>query len=106
MIVFEVVSALNKKIRLTDVQLFHLLIHHNELSNQTERMKETLTDPDLVLYDRKEGNFHYYKHYIDTPVTEKYMLVIAKHLNKGGFIITAFFTRKVKKVEIVWSKKQ
>lgn len=83
-----------------------MILQHDELTNQIGRMKKALTNPDFVLYDKKEDNFHYYRYYVDTPVTEKYMLVIVKHLNKEGFIITAFFTRKVKKVEIVWSRRQ
>jgi hypothetical protein len=30
-------------------------------------------------------------------VTEKYLLMVAKHLNDAGFIITAFFVSKIKK---------
>jgi hypothetical protein len=32
------------------------------------------------------------------------MLVVTKILNKEGFIITAFFTDKIKKGEIIWKK--
>lgn len=105
MVIFEVVSVLRKKIKLTEIQWTHILLQHGEIHDQLDKVKETIIDPDFVLFDEEEDNFQYYKFYDITPVTAKYMLVIVKHLNTEGFIITTFFTRKVKKVEVVWSKK-
>jgi len=42
---------------------------------------------------------------VETPVTEKYLLVAIKTLNREGFIVTAFFTDRVKKGGFVWKKK-
>ena len=63
---------------------------------QEEKIKPTLQDPDLVLYSSGDDNYQYYKFFPKTPVEEKHLLVVAKHMNDEGFIITAFFVRKVK----------
>jgi len=47
----------------------------------------------------------FYKLYEKTPVTEKYLLVVIKTVNREGFIVTAFFTDRVKKGGVVWKKK-
>ncbi|MGC8896310.1 MAG: hypothetical protein ACP5LB_06075 [Candidatus Bathyarchaeia archaeon] len=47
----------------------------------------------------------FYKLYKKTPVTEKYLTVVIKPLNREGFIVTAFFTDRVKKSDLVWRKK-
>ncbi|MEW6416890.1 MAG: PBECR2 nuclease fold domain-containing protein [Nitrospirota bacterium] len=97
MLIFEVLSKLNKKIRLTEIQWAHIESKHKELKNQIQKMIATLENPDFVYYSPTEENFHYYKRFEETPVTEKYLLMVAKHLNDDGFIITAFFVSKIKK---------
>ena len=107
MVIFEINSKLEKKIRLTEVQWAHIRIKHSELDNQLSKMIETLKEPDLVCYSSDEENYQYYKYFAKTPVNEKYLLVIVKHLNKEGFVITAFFVGKIKKEfkEVVYGEK-
>jgi len=97
MIIFEVISKLDKKVRLTEIQWAHIELKHKELRNQIQKMKATLENPDIIYYSQIEENYHYYKYFKETPVTEKYILLIVKHLNDEGFIITAFFVGKIKK---------
>jgi len=56
----------------------------------------TLQDPDFVLYSKDDDNYQYHKFFSETPVTEKHLLVVVKHLDDEGFVITAFFLRKIK----------
>jgi hypothetical protein len=46
----------------------------------------------------------FYKLYPHSPVSEKYMLVIVEVTDAEGFIVTAFFTDKVKKGGLLWKK--
>jgi UDP-2,3-diacylglucosamine pyrophosphatase LpxH len=39
-------------------------------------MVDTLQKPDYVYYSPGEENFHYFKFFKETPVTEKYLLLI------------------------------
>lgn len=91
MVIFETISNLSKRIRLINVQWVHIIHKHRELDSQLQKMIHTLQDPDVVYYCPREENYQYYKYFEQTPVTEKYLLLVVKHLNDEGFIITAFF---------------
>ena len=56
----------------------------------------TLQQPDFVLYSYQDDNFQYYKYFKETPVSEKYLLTIVRHLNVEGFVITSFWVEKIK----------
>jgi len=107
MVVFEVISKIGKKIRLTEVQWAHMSSKHPELVNQIDKMIATLQKPDYVYHSPEEENFHYLKFFRQTPITEKYLLLIIKHLNGEGFIITGFFVSKIrtKNKVLIWKRK-
>ena len=46
----------------------------------------------------------FYKFYDKSPVTQKYMLVAVEVLDGEGFIVTVFFTDKIKKGDLIWKK--
>ena len=95
--IFEVSCKLERKIRLTDIQWVHIKAKHSEVSSEISKITETLQKPDFILYCMDDDNYQYYKFYQQTPVTQKHMLVIVKILNGDGFVITAFFVRRVRK---------
>ena len=97
MIIFTVKSILDKKVRLTHTQWNHTIFRHMELQGQEEKVKQTLQQLQIVFYSASDDNYHYYRLYSTTPVTKKYLLLIVKHLNGEGFIITAFFLREIRK---------
>jgi len=104
MIVFEIFDKFNKKIILTQIRLGHIL-KKVEMKDEIEKIKETLVSPDEVRKSlQNDFIWIYYKHYSATPVTEKYMLVVVKILNKEGYLLTAFYTDRIKNGEIVWKK--
>lgn len=94
--IFEIQSPLNKKLRLTKIQWEHITLKHKELKNQQSKLIDALQDPDFVLYSQNDDNYQYHKWFSKTPVSEKHLLVVVKHLNGEGFVITAFFLSKVK----------
>lgn len=96
MVAFEVVSKHKKKIRLTEVQWAHISLRHPELENQIDKMILTLKKPDFIYYSPQEENYHYYKFFDKTPLTNKYLLLIIKYMNGEGFVITTFFISKIK----------
>jgi len=102
--VLEVSSKLGKVIRLDEDRWKHVL-EHPEMKNQIYRIKETLIDPDEVREtSRSSSVWLFYKFYPHSPVSEKYLLVIVEVLDGEGFIVTAFFTDKVKKGGLIWKK--
>jgi hypothetical protein len=96
MVIFALRSKLGKRVRLTQVQWEHITTRHRELRRQRTRIKRTLQDPDFVLYSQSDDNYQYYKFFPRTPVTEKHLLVVVKHLNDEGFVLTAFFLRRIR----------
>ena len=99
-VLFTATSVLGKHIRLTATQWRHIR-KRQELHGQLDRMRETLREPDAVYYVPSEESYHYYRFYPRTPVSSKYMLVITKHLDSEGFIITCFYARRISKPEKV-----
>ena len=94
----------NRSIRLTSERKAHIE-KHPEMKNQMDKIKETIQNPDFIRCSAfDESVLLFYKPYAETPVGEKYLLVAVKILNSHGFIITAFFTDKLKKGEHVWPK--
>ena len=96
----------NRQIRLTDERLEHIEVDHPEMSGQIDRIQETLLNPDIIVRSRTDPDVElFYRHYKRTPVTEKYLCVVVKVLTDDIFIITAYFTDKVKRGEILWKRK-
>lgn len=96
MVIFEIRSCLNKKVRLTRTQWDHTVFRNRELRGQKEKIIQTIQHPEIVLYSQTDDNYQYYRYYSNNPVCGKYLLAIVKHLNDEGFVITAFFLRKIK----------
>jgi hypothetical protein len=99
-VIFSVHSVLGRRIRLTDTQWRHIR-KRRELHGQLDNLRETLSSPESVFYVPYEDTYHYYRLYPQTLVGSKYMLVIVKHLNGEGFVITCFYARKISKPEEV-----
>jgi hypothetical protein len=102
----EIAKSVNGvPIRLTDERWMHVVENHCELAGHYHEVLETVANPDLVIkgfegellaLKKKEG--------------KKYMIVAYKEVGRGdGFIITAFFSSKVKKLlrrEILWKREE
>lgn len=95
-----------RQIRLTSERQEHIETDHPEMFGQLGRIQDTLMNPDVVIRSRTDPSVELFHRYYDiTPVTEKYLCVVVKVLNDDLFIITAYFTDKIKRGEIVWKKK-
>jgi len=96
----------NRWIRLTDERQEHIEVDHPEMSGQIDKIQETLLNPDIIVRSRTDPDVElFYRHYDITPVTEKYLCVVVKVLSDDVFIITAYFTDKIKRGEILWKRK-
>ncbi len=95
---------LGRSIRLTDNRWEHILTRA-EMSEQKEKIRETLLAPDRIKKSKHEPEvLLYYKLYEQTPVTKKYLLVAVRVENGEGFILTSFFTDKIKAGESLWER--
>jgi hypothetical protein len=90
------------QIRLTKERYQHIL-EQPEMLDQLERIRESLSHPDLVVSTTADPTVHVYnRHYDSTPVTRKFLLVVVKHAQEDAFVMTAFFANRRKKEVTVW----
>lgn len=81
-------------IRLSTERWEHIRRRHPEIKDQKDKVLETITAPD-VIQQGDYGELLAIKFFENTPLTEKYLVVIYKEINKDdGFVITAYFTKK------------
>lgn len=79
-------------VRLTDERWKHITVRHPEMKEQRDRVLETVSDPDLIQVG-DSGELIAVRHYADTPLTEKYLVVPYKESPPDeGFVMTAYFT--------------
>jgi hypothetical protein len=99
-----ILSKNNHYIRLTDERMNHVIKNHPEMNGEENNIINTIENPDIIF----EGNFNELlaaKFYNKTPVSEnKYLVVIYKEIeNDDGFILTAYFTRRLNnRRKIIW----
>ncbi len=82
-------------IRLAEERWFHITEEHSEMAGYYFEVLETVEEPEAI-YEGKKGEC------IAVREIEKgkYIVVIYKELSKeDGFVITAFLTRRRKKLE-------
>jgi hypothetical protein len=92
------------KVRLTQERYSHI-IEREELIGEDDKIEETLSVPDVVKLSRYDPNvLLYYKLYESTPVTKKFLTVVTKVMQQDSFILTAFFSDKIKEGETRWEK--
>ena len=92
-IYFEVTSKLDKRVYVTRTR-WSLIIKtkHLEIEGKEEEVKETLKEPDEIRQSVSDDSVYlYYKNYGKLMVS-----VVVKHKNGDGFIITAYFTDRIK----------
>ncbi len=93
MIISEIKDENGRIIYLTDERYNHIL-KHPEMSNRLEEIKDFLINPNIVVESKTDKNVNVYYKYNKDRI--KYLLVAVKYLNGKGFIITSFYTDKIK----------
>lgn len=102
--IFVVSDLFGRDIRLSEERVIHIL-QRSELEGQLGKIEQTLMDPDVVKRSNHDPEiFLYYRWYGRTPVGSKYLVCIAKLENHHGFVLTSFFTDKVKVGETIWQR--
>jgi hypothetical protein len=99
-IYFKVKTPLNIEVRTSKDYWQYLTIKkHSIMRNQEKVVIETLKNPDEIRKSGIDENvFLYYKVY------DRLYCVVARHIEKEGFLITAYPTNKVKEGETIWTK--
>ncbi|WP_217699485.1 hypothetical protein, partial [Leptospira alexanderi] len=76
---------------------------HPEMSGQEERIVECLLSPEQVRQSRTDERVElFYKYFADTLVGDKYLCVVIKNGIDDLFLVTAYFTDKVKEGKVLY----
>jgi len=102
--VFEVRDYDRRRIRLTEVQWLHIVFFHPEVESEQVKIREVLKNPEVVVEGAAKDTRICYRFYKSTPVASKYLAVVAKVSDKEGFIITGYFTERVRRGKVLWRK--
>jgi len=95
----------NRNIEYTLIRQQHIEEQHPIMREQIDKLQETLTNPDKIVRSNTDPNVElFYRHYKITPVTEKYFCIVVKILPDNYFIITMYFTDKIKRGDILWKR--
>ena len=90
-------------IRLTAERWLHIIENHDDLAGYYDIVLNAIEEPDYVITGYKEALIA-----LKEIENGKFLAVVYKEISKeDGFIITAYFTSKIKleKEAIVWRKK-
>lgn len=96
--IFHVMSKLNRRIRLDEERWLHIKVRHSELQGKISELSLTLKSPTIVLFDRAQQNFRYLKFF---KHLQRYLCVIAKHMNGEGFVISALYISRIPNSDMV-----
>ncbi|RMF39109.1 MAG: hypothetical protein D6759_00120 [Chloroflexi bacterium] len=87
-------------IRLTRERWFHIVENHDELAGRYDDVLSTIENPDLILQGyggallavRGMGRL-------------RYLVVVYKELSSDdGFVLSAYFTRKIDRRKAIWKR--
>ncbi|MBI1972525.1 hypothetical protein HYS50_00805 [Candidatus Woesearchaeota archaeon] len=93
---FEAIDKSGRMIRFPQKQWKHILQDHPEIAQHIEEIKIALQRPLKITTYSFDNQVRYYYTYIkQREGPAKYLLVIVKYLNGTGYIITAYFEKKI-----------
>jgi len=97
----------NNEIRLTDERITHFKKNHPvfiQIYKWKQFVEETLSKPDKVIKSKTDEFVNlYYRYFLNTVAGDKYLCVVVKK-DIDYFVITVYFTDKVKEGVIIWKK--
>jgi hypothetical protein len=99
----DIAFSVNKvPVRLTAERWKHIVENHDDLAGYYDTVLKTVEDADYVIKGYKDALIA-----LQEVKRKKYLAVVYKEFADDGFIITAYFTGKIKleNEEIVWKKK-
>jgi len=89
-------------IRFSEERIRHIEVHF-EMRDFESYVEETLLKPQIVVRsNRDEEAALYYRYYFGTKIGDKWICIVVKDDDEEPFGLTAYFTTKIKKGEIVW----
>lgn len=97
----DIATSLDRvPIRLTHERWFHIVENHDDLAGYHEDVLGAVENPDLILRGYR-GSLIAVRNY----GRQRYLMVVYRQVSvKDGFVITAYFTRRLDRSKIQWKK--
>ncbi len=93
-----------RAIRLTAERWEHIQ-GHPEMAHSLADVEHVLLIPERVVQSRAEEDARlYYRYFFGTLVGDKYLCVVVKTRAHDAFVLTAYYTDKIKSGERLWPK--
>jgi len=100
----ELRDVWGKAVTLTVERRAHLL-EHPEMREQEDKLAETLREPDVVIQSQSDDTVSlFYRLYTGLAIGDKFLCLVVKYTPAYAFIITAYFTDKVKRGGVLWKR--
>ncbi len=91
-------------VSLTDERRAHIL-EHPEMRGQKDKLAEILLEPDVVIQSQSDDTVRlFHRFYRRLAIGDKYLCVVVKYVEDDTFVITAYFTDKIKRGEVLWKR--
>lgn len=75
-------------------------IKHPSIQGKEKQVKDTIASPDEIRSSKKDKDVYlFYKKYRD-----RFLCIVTRTYENRGFIITAYYTKKIKEGELKWRK--
>jgi len=103
-VLFEVKSYDSKRVKLTRVQWLHIVFFHPEVESEQGKIEKALKEPEIVVEGATSDTKVCYRMFKATPVSRKYLAVVVKELDGEGFIMTSYFTERIRRGKVLWKK--
>ncbi len=98
-------DILGRVIRFTKERYDHIVQFHPELLKYIETIRISLEDPEFIVQSNTDNSVELFYHYfVSTSIGDKWLCVVVKFLQEDYFIITVYFTDKIKNGDIKWKK--
>jgi hypothetical protein len=102
---FVISDFWNREIRITFNRKEHIEVDHPEMKDMNSLIELTLKAPDEVRISNSDSNVELFYKRVNVPIVgSKYICLVIKNLRIDYFLITAYFTDKIKKGEVIWKK--
>ena len=98
---FQVVCVLGKRVVVT-AEYWDKIIRfkHPILAGKEDEVKQTLEHPDQIRQSKSDAAVKLYYRAYDS----RHLCIVVKHTNGSGFIVTGYFTDKIKEGTNIWTK--
>jgi hypothetical protein len=98
----RVISRGGVPIRLTEERWFHIVENHDDLAGHYDDVLETVEDPEMILRG-DEGALVAARR----VAPRRHLAVVYKEVTRhDGFIVTAYFTRRLARRTVLWRREQ